>query len=211
MPFFRQSRTPFSTEGMKLRGHRAAEDLVDELEAAAPRERLHAEPGVAVLAAAARLLLVLALPLGAPLDRLLVGDARRQQQHVDVVLALHALDHHLHVHAAHAGDQQLLGLGIEVMVDGGVFLGDAGQRGGDLVLVAARLGLDGEVDGRLRERDPGQLEGLRFLAERVAGVGVLELGHHPDLARAERLDRLLVLAHEPVQYGRCARGRRAPD
>ncbi len=147
----------------------AAEDVVDELEAAAARERLDAEPGVAVLAAPARLLLVLALHLGAALDRLLVGDARGQHVHVDVVLALHALHHHLDVELAHAGDQELLGLGIVVVVERRVFLGHAVERGGDLVLVAARLRLDREGDGRLRERDAGQDDGLRLVAERVAG------------------------------------------
>ena len=43
----------------------AADDLVDELEAAAARQRLDLEPRVAELAAAAGLLLELALRLGA--------------------------------------------------------------------------------------------------------------------------------------------------
>ena len=49
----------------ELPRHDAADDLVDELEAGAARQRLHLEPGVAELAAAAGLLLELALRLGA--------------------------------------------------------------------------------------------------------------------------------------------------
>src|SRR5207245_11691831 len=90
--------------------HGAAEDVVHELEAAPARQGLDAEPDVAVLAAPARLLLVLALPLGAPLDRLLVRDPRPQPAHVHALLALHALDDHLDVEAAHARDEELLRL-----------------------------------------------------------------------------------------------------
>ena len=46
---------------------------------------------------------------------------------------------------------------------------------------------------------PGSPTGLRLVAEGVAGEGVLELGHHPDLAGPERVDRLLGLAGEPAQ------------
>ena len=122
-----QSRTPFSTEGMKLRGIAPPKMSSTNSKPAAPGERLDLEPGVAVLAAAARLLLVLALHLRAALDRLLVGDARRQEDDVDVVLALHPLDHDLDVELADARDQELLGLGVEVVVERGVFLGDAGR------------------------------------------------------------------------------------
>src|SRR3989475_11499740 len=177
--------------------HGAAEDLVHELEAAPARQGLAAEPDVAVLAAPARLLLVLALPLGAPLDRLLVRDARRQQVHVHVVLALHALDDHLDVEAAHARDEELLRLGFVMVVDRRVLLGDARQRVRDLVLVASRLGLDRERDGRLGERDPRQLERLALVAQRVARERLLELLGDADLAGTERLDVLLRLAHEP--------------
>ena len=45
-------------------GDRAAEDVVDELEVRAARERLHADPAVAELAVAAGLLLVAPVGLG---------------------------------------------------------------------------------------------------------------------------------------------------
>ena len=72
MPRGIASRMPFSTAGMYCRGIDAADDLVDELEAAAARQRLDLDPGVAELAAAARLLLELALRLGAALDGLAI-------------------------------------------------------------------------------------------------------------------------------------------
>src|SRR4029453_14141805 len=121
-----QSRTPFSTEGMKLRGTAPPKmsstnskppprGIGSPRSPAAPRRPPRPAPGprVAVLAAPAGLLLVLALALGTPLHRFLVGDARRQEVHVDVVLALTALDDHLDVQAAHARHQELLGLRVK--------------------------------------------------------------------------------------------------
>ena len=55
---------PFSTAGMKFLRDRAAEDVVDELEVRAARQRLHADLAVAELAVAAGLLLVAAVRLG---------------------------------------------------------------------------------------------------------------------------------------------------
>src|SRR5229473_620983 len=102
-----QSRTPFSTEGMKLRG--TAPPKTSSTNSNPP-------PRAAVLAAPAGLLLVLALALGAPLHRLLVGDARGQEVHLHVVFPLHALDDHLDVQASDSRDQELLRLGVEVVV-----------------------------------------------------------------------------------------------
>ena len=210
MPFFMQSRTPFSTEGMKLRGHGAAEDLVDELEAAAAREGLDAEPGVAVLAAAARLLLVLALHLGAPLDRLLVGDARRQQRDVDVVLALHALHHHLDVELAHAGDQQLLGLGIEVVVDGGVLLGDAGSAVEILSSSPRVLGWMAKLMAGSGNVIRGSSKGCAS-SQSVSPVWVsLSLGTTP-ISPGPSASTVFWVLPMSQAIGPCARGRRAPD
>src|SRR5262249_7924950 len=134
-----QSRTPFSTEGMKLRGT-APPKMSSTNSNPSPRfmgsTRSQASPYWPRPPVC-----FLDLPLGVSLDRFLVGNARRQQVDVDVVLALHALDDHLDVQAADARDQQLLGLRIEVIVYRRIFLGDARQRVRDLVLVTARLGL----------------------------------------------------------------------
>src|SRR5205814_2355592 len=85
----------------------AADDLVDELVALMPLERLDHDGAVAELAAAARLLLV-AVP-GARLlaDRLQVGDARLVQLDLDAEAALQALDGDLDVDLAHAGEELL--------------------------------------------------------------------------------------------------------
>ena len=60
----RASWMPFLDRGDELARDRAAEDLVDELEVAAARQRLDLDLAVAELAVAAGLLLVPAVRLG---------------------------------------------------------------------------------------------------------------------------------------------------
>src|SRR5215510_4702721 len=93
--------------------------------------------------------------------------------------------------------KQLLRLRIELVVNRRILFLNARQRVRDLVLVAARLGLDREVDGGLRERDARQLEGMRLVAERVAGERLLELLGHADLAGPELAHGLLRLTLQP--------------
>src|SRR5882762_6206910 len=183
--------------GDEVARDRAAEDVVDEFEPAPALHGLDAQPRVAVLAAPPGLLLVLALPLGAPLHRLLVGNARWQKVHIHVVLPLHALDDHLDVQASDTRDEELLRLRIEVVVDRRILLGDPRQRGRDLVLVATRLGLDRERDRRFGKRDLRERERLPLLGERVTRLRLLQLLRDADLTWPQRLDVLLRLALEP--------------
>ena len=94
----------------ELARDRAAEDVVDELEVAAARQRLELHLAVAELAVAAGLLLVPAVRLGRRGDRLAVGDARQLQVDLDAEAALQLRDRDLDVRLALAGEQQLLGL-----------------------------------------------------------------------------------------------------
>src|SRR6185369_16637874 len=65
----------------KLVRDRAADDVVDELEPAAARERLDPEVDLAELAGAAGLLLVAVVALGRARDRFPVGDRGRLGLH----------------------------------------------------------------------------------------------------------------------------------
>ena len=94
---------------------RAAEDLVDELELAAARQRLHPDLAVAELAVPAGLLLVPAVRLDARRDRLAVGDARRLEVDLDAEAPLQLRDRHLDVQLALAGEQQLVRLRIALV------------------------------------------------------------------------------------------------
>ena len=89
---------------------RAAEDVVDELEVAAARQRIELDLAVAELAVAAGLLLVAAVRLGRRGDRLAIRDARDLEVDLDAEPPLQLRDGDLDVRLSLAGEQQLLGL-----------------------------------------------------------------------------------------------------
>ena len=89
----------------------AADDLVVELEAAAPLERLDPQHAHGELAVAAGLLLVAALGLGGAGDRLLVGDPQRLGVDVHAEAALQPLDGDGELDLAEPAQQQLAGAG----------------------------------------------------------------------------------------------------
>ena len=136
---------------MNWRGNGAALDLVDELEACAARQRLDAQEHLAELAGAAGLLLVPVVAVGPGADGLAVGDPRRLGLHLDLVALLHALQHHAQVQFAEAADDGLVEFLVVLDAEAGVLLGQPVQRGGELLLLAAGGGFDGQAEHRLRE------------------------------------------------------------
>ena len=86
-------------------------------------------------------------------DRLAVGHLRLADGGVDLELAQHAVDEHLEVQLAHAGDDGLAGLLVGADLEGRVLLGQRVERLAHLVLVDLGLRLDGDVDDRLGELD----------------------------------------------------------
>ena len=84
-------------------------------------------------------------------DRLAVGDLRLADGGVDLELAEHAVDDHLEVQLAHAGDDGLAGLLVGADLEGRVLLGEGEEGLAHLVLVDLGLRLDGDVDDRLGE------------------------------------------------------------
>ena len=150
----------------------AAGDLVDELVAAAGAGGLEVDDDVGELARAAGLLLVAVDDLLDRLgDRLAVGDLRLADVGVDLELAQHAVDEHLEVQLAHAGDDRLAGLLVGADLEGRVLLGERGERLAQLVLVGLGLRLDGDVDDRLGELHRSSTIGC-FSSESVSPVRV---------------------------------------
>src|SRR5690606_19371337 len=117
------------------------------------RQRLEADVAVAVLAMAARLLLVLALPFRLLADRLTVRDARRLRRDVDAVLVLQPLDLHVEMQLAEPADDGLTDLRVVAAVERRVLLVQLLQGGADLVLVRTAGRADRNGDVRLRELD----------------------------------------------------------
>ena len=80
-----------------------------------------------------------------------------------------------------------------------VLLGEALDRGGDLLLLALDLRRHGEAHHGLGEAERGRLHGDLAIGEQVAGLDVLQLGNRAEVALAELLRRGRRLALELQQ------------
>src|SRR5581483_8336658 len=118
-----------------------AEDLVDELEAAAARQRLHLDLAVAKLAVPARLLLMPPLRIRLAANGLAVGNFRRLQRDLGVITLLEAAYDGLDVGLACAGNEELVGLRIAEEADKQILFHELVDGGCELVLVGAALRL----------------------------------------------------------------------
>ena len=94
---------------------------------------------------------------------------------------------------AHAADDGLAGLLVELDGEGRVLFGELLDRGAQLLLVGLGLRLDGDLDDRVREVHG--LEDDRAIggAEGVTGGGVLQTDDGEDVARAGLFDRVLLV------------------
>ena len=191
---------PFLDRGNEPARDRAAEDLVDEFELAAARQRLHLDLAVAELAVAAGLLLVPAVRLDARRDRLAIRNAWRLEQHFDAEAPLQLRDRDLDVHLALAGEQQLVRLRIAVVLDRRIFFLETMHRRADLVFVAAALRLDRVRQHGLGERDLRERGACGLVGERVVGLGVFQFRHRADVAGLElrHVGRRLALQRDQV-------------
>ena len=180
----------------ELPGDRAADDLVHELEPAAPGERLDLEVADRVLTVTSRLLDVASLGLRRRPDRLPVGDLGGVVHDLDAELALHALHRHVEVGLAHPVHHGLVGLVGSLHAERRVLLPEPRQGRGELVLVPLRLRLDRVGKERLRHLDRGDRDGVVFRGERVAGRRVRELRDRADVARRHLGDGIVLLAAE---------------
>src|SRR4051794_3170668 len=179
--------------GDELDRHRAAADLRDEVEALAGG-RLDVDVDDAVLARAAGLAHEAALDLlGGAADGLAVGDLRAADVGLDVELAAHAVDQHLEVQLAHAGDLGLAGLLVRLDLERRVLLGETAERDRHLLLVGLRLGLDGDLDDRVGEVDHLELDRGVGRGQRVAGHDLLDADARGDVAGVHARDLLAVV------------------
>ena len=177
----------------------AAGDLVDELVAGALGQRLDHDLGVAELAAPAGLLLV-AVPSASFLaDRLEVRHARLVKVDVHAEAALEPVDRDLDVDLAHSREELLARLRVTPQDERRVLLGEAPQRGADLLLVALRLRRDREAHHGLGEVDLRQLELAFRVEQQVTGRGLLQLRDGADVSLPELLRGVVVLALEDQQ------------
>src|SRR5256885_209378 len=171
----------------ELLGDAPTGDRVDELVRGSVRgdlERLQGDDHLGVLARATGLLLVRVVDLlHLAADGLPVGHLRLTDVRLDVELAAHAVRQDVPGQLAPAGDDRLTGLLVVADAEGRVLLGEALDRGTELLLVGLALRLDRHRDDRLRERHRLQDHRVRRVAERVAGGGLLETLYGDDVAR----------------------------
>src|SRR3954468_10364916 len=179
--------------GDELDRHRPTADLRDEVEALAGG-RLDVDVDDAVLARAAGLTDETALDLlGRAADGLAVGDLRAAHVRLDVELAAHAVDQHLEVQLAHAGDLRLPRLLVRLDLERRVLLGQTAERDRHLLLVGLRLGLDGDLDDRVGEVDHLELDRGVGGGQRVAGHDLLDADARGDVAGVHARDLLAVV------------------
>ena len=124
-------------------------------------------------------------------DGLAVRDLRLADVGVHVELALQPVHQDVQVQLAHARDDGLTGLVVELHDERGVLVGELREAVAQLVLVGLGLRFDGDGDDGDRERDRLQDDRVVGVADGVAGRGVLEPDDGHDVARVRRV---LVLA-----------------
>src|SRR5881409_2084006 len=100
---------------------------------------------------------------------------------------------HLEVLVAHPGDDRLRRLGIAMNAERRIFLGELLQRDGELVLVGLGLGLDSDRDHRLGELHRLEDDRVALVAQRIAGLRVLEPDGRGDVAGAHLFDLLALI------------------
>ena len=199
---------PFSTAGMNWRGIEPPKISSTNSKSCAARQRLDLDLAVAELAVAAGLFLVPAVRVGGHGDRLAIGNARQLQRDLDAEPALQLGDRDLDVELALAREQRFLGLRIAAVVDGRILLLQPVERRADLVLVAARLRLDGVGENRLGERQRRERERRLLVGERVAGLRFLQLGDGAEVAGLQLGHLGVGLALQARADGRAAPTRR---
>ncbi|EEF93536.1 hypothetical protein CATMIT_01832, partial [Catenibacterium mitsuokai DSM 15897] len=185
----------------ELAGNGAALDLVDELEAAAARQRFDAQEHLAELAGAAGLLLVPVMAFGAAGDGLAVGDARRARLHFHPVLVLEPVQVDAQVQIGQAADHGLVGLGLVLDLEARIFFGQLVQRGGELLLLAFARRLHRQAEHRSREVQRRQVDVVLVVAvvQHRVEMQLVDLGHRGDVAGHGLLDLDVVAALELEQ------------
>src|SRR6266511_254498 len=130
-------------------------------------------------------------------DALPVDDDRGARRDGDLVVVLDAVDRDLEVEFAHAGDQVLAGLLVDLHLDARVRLREQAQGLDELRQVRRRLRLDGDRDDRVGVVDD-LLEGLHLLvvAHGRSGDCVSEPDHRDDVPRVDLVDRDAVRADD---------------
>ncbi len=176
-------------------GHAAAEHLFLKHDLLAVTG-LEIDDDIAELAVAAGLLLMAALLLAGLADGLTVGNARSFQTdlHAELILQL-GLDH-IQMLLTQATNDLLVGLGIIDVAQGRIFFHQAGQRAGDLALIALFGHGDCHEQAGQREGSGRQLDHAGSIAQGIAGLCADQLCHSADITGTDAVGLGLLLADD---------------
>ena len=170
------------------------------------RQRMQLDLAVAVLTLTAGLLDVFAFGNGLLANGFAIGDLRTADIGLHVIFAQHAVNDDFQVQFAHAGDQCLAGIRLGGNAERGIFLRQALHSDAELVLVRLGFRLDSDGNNRRGKLDGFQNDGLVFVAQRVAGVDILQSDARANIARANFVNFLALVGMHLQQAARCVRG-----
>ena len=125
-------------------GNRAAENIIDELDALAAFDRLHLDAADAELPVATGLFLVLAFGVGLAANGFAIRHLGRLQREIDVVALVELGHHDFNVLLARSCKQKFFRLRIAGETQRGIFFQDFMDGYADFVFVRARFRLDRE-------------------------------------------------------------------
>ena len=131
---------------------------------------------------------MLHIRLGRLGNGLTVGNLGLAHVAVNVEFAGKAVNDDFKVQLAHTGDKGLTGFLVALDAERGVFLRQLVKSGGQSVTVALGLGLDGDLDNRIRNMEILEDNLTAFVAKGITGGGVLQADQGDDIAGAGPLD-----------------------
>ena len=196
--------------GEEVLGDGAAEDFLGEDHLFGLLIRLKADPNVTELTAAAGLLLMATLLLDGLADLFTVGNARRVKLGIHAEAALELGAQNVDLNIACAGNDDLVRLGVVGDGEGRIFLVQTVETGAELILLTAGLGSDGAGVAGLGKVHALEHDDVLRVAQRVAGPDAVHLGDGADVAAADLLDFLVLLALDGIEtpelFGVAGRG-----
>src|SRR5699024_1932104 len=156
--------------------------------------RLDGDDDLSELAGTTGLLLVgVAEGLNRLADGLTVGNLWVTDVGLNLELALHAVNEDVEVQLAHAADDGLAGLLVQVDGEGGVLFSELLDGDTQLLLVRLGLRLDGNLDNRIREVHRLQDDRVGSITEGVTGGGVLQTDEGVDVASVCDVNRVFLV------------------
>ena len=154
---------------------------------------------VTELAAAAGLLLIAALLADGGADLFTVSHSGSGQLGIHAEAALELGAQHVDLNIAGTGDHGLVGLGVVHHVEGGILLVELVEAGTQLLHLLLGLGGDGTAVAGLGIVHAVETHDALGVAQGVAGLDLIHLADGADVAAADLLDLLALLALHDVQ------------